>query len=61
MWSKKMVKFLYCLVSHKGNKLQTTDAENQDTDGLLDEPCYNPMSHKATAVWQYERWLDEHN
>ena len=43
--------FLDCLVSRDYNELRTTVySKPTHTDRLLDEPSYNPTSHKATTV-----------
>ena len=45
------IPFLDCLVTRDNNKLKTTIYRKPThTDRLLDQPSYNPTSHKATTI-----------
>ena len=45
------IPFLDCLITRDNNKLQTAIYRKPThTDELLDQPSYNPTSHKATTV-----------
>ena len=45
------ISFLHCLITRDNNKLQTAIYRKPaHTDQLLDQPSYNPTSHKATTI-----------
>ena len=49
------IPFLDCVVTHDNNKLQTTIyRKSTHADRLLDQPSYNPTSHKATTIRDFD-------